>query len=552
MRLGCDVTAVDINPVAWFILKCTLEYPQRLANQQLPLPAFACQSREFMESYFKAKGFKDAALRVKLASLGLDDHTQTSTQPELLSLQTEITSVEADLAWHVRAWGWWVLQQAKADLARFYPTIDDKPTVAYLWARTVTCKNCRATVPLLKTRWLCQKDKKRVVLSMESNVDKTGVVFGIQEDVPLPKGTVAQRKETDKQAGKGTMSRTGVTCPCCETVMPKEDIQREGVQGRLGAVLTAVVIDGPTGKEYRLPTFQENQLPLRAENELNEAFLQIPFGLPTEPLTLDAKGNTWCILYGVNTFQKLFTSRQLFALGKFVKYTRIARDAMRSKGYSEEWTEAVSAYLACAVSRLLDYCNNGVQWKLDATTINHFFVRFAVPISWDYAEGNTIGDSAGSYKLCYERICTALDTYAAWDIMAPIPEVMNASATMQQTDQLDVILTDPPYYDSIGYAVIMDFFYVWLRRILYGLSPEIDAAFQEPLSPKWDHEHNDGELIDEASRFGGDKQKVCGGWKLAHPDRDGQSYTSTFVSSTRILCLARLQKAFRNGASWLG
>src|SRR5437588_6314513 len=91
MRLGCEVTAVDINPVAWFILKCTLEYPQRLANQKLPLPTFACQSREFMESYFKAQGFKDAALRVKLDALGLDRQTEMATQPELLSLHTEVT-----------------------------------------------------------------------------------------------------------------------------------------------------------------------------------------------------------------------------------------------------------------------------------------------------------------------------------------------------------------------------------------------------------------------------------------------------------------------------
>ena len=89
---------------------------------------------------------------------------------------------DADLAWHVRAWGWWVLQQARKDLERFYPTIDGKPTVAYLWARTVTCKNCRATIPLLKTRWLCKKDNKRVLLTMEPNADKTGVVFGIEKE----------------------------------------------------------------------------------------------------------------------------------------------------------------------------------------------------------------------------------------------------------------------------------------------------------------------------------------------------------------------------------
>src|SRR5947207_3417275 len=126
MRLGCEATAVDINPVAWFILRCTLEYPQQLANQRHPLPAFVCESYEFMESYFKAKGFKDAALRVQLESLGLNGHQQSSSQPQLPSIHTHVASVEADLAWHVRAWGWWVLQQARVDLARFYPTIDGK------------------------------------------------------------------------------------------------------------------------------------------------------------------------------------------------------------------------------------------------------------------------------------------------------------------------------------------------------------------------------------------------------------------------------------------
>ncbi|HEY6409732.1 MAG TPA: hypothetical protein VIY29_19920, partial [Ktedonobacteraceae bacterium] len=112
-----------------------------------------------------------------------------------------------------------------------------------------------------------------------------------------------------------------------------------------------------------------------------------------------------------------------------------------------------------------------------------------------------------SYKLCYERICTALDTYSVWKMDAPIPEVQNASAIKLGTKDFDAIITDPPYYDSIGYAVIMDFFYVWLRRALFGFSKETDTIFQKPLSPKWDHEQNDGELIDDSSRFGGDRQK---------------------------------------------
>src|SRR5713226_3374071 len=185
MRLGCEATAIDINPVAWFILKCTLEYPQKLAGQKRPLPEFVLRDRDFMESFLKAQGFKGATLRTQLERIGLGEEN-SAPQPAPASsgkkaggsqsgfeLGLDSRLFEADLAWHVRAWGWWVLQRAKADLKHFYPTIDGKPTVAYLWARTVKCKNCRATMPLLKTKWLCKKDNKRVLLKVEPNRDKT-------------------------------------------------------------------------------------------------------------------------------------------------------------------------------------------------------------------------------------------------------------------------------------------------------------------------------------------------------------------------------------------
>ena len=313
MRLGCEVTAVDINPVAWFILKCTLEYPQKLAGQTRPLPAFILEDREFMEEFFKAQGLSKAEVKRALENLG---HRQA--QRTLTALDLGQASLEADLAWHVRAWGQWVLDQARRELARFYPTyvefeplkpghvhyekrplrlapltedglpdldalnaefaptwLEDekqprwvaKPTVAYLWARTVPCKGCRATVPLLKTRWLAKKDTisgwcgrleptsipllkppRRYappLLSKEGNKAGffKGVVFGIETRVPARGKTAAQRKEHDKALGAGTMSRSGAKCPCCGVLMTMEDIRFAGRQG-LGAVMTAVVVDG--------------------------------------------------------------------------------------------------------------------------------------------------------------------------------------------------------------------------------------------------------------------------------------------------------------------
>src|SRR5712691_4274360 len=132
MRLGCEVTAIDINPVAWFILKCTLEYPQKLAGQKRPLPDFVLHDREFMEAFFKAQGLKGATLRTQLERLGLDEAAEFTESPsparrkdvarplptgrgisEQHALSLEGPSLDADLAWHVRAWGRWVLAKAR-------------------------------------------------------------------------------------------------------------------------------------------------------------------------------------------------------------------------------------------------------------------------------------------------------------------------------------------------------------------------------------------------------------------------------------------------------
>jgi putative DNA methylase len=459
MRLGCEVTAVDINPVAWFILKCTLEYPQRLANQRHPLPAFACESYEFMESYFKTKGFKGAALRVQLESLGLKDNKQSSSQPQLPTIQTHIASVEADLAGHVRAWGWWVLQKAKADLARFYPTIDGKATVAYLWARTVTCKNCRAIVPLLKTRWLCKKENKRIVLTMKPNADKTGVVFGVQTDVPSGRGSAAQRREYDKQIGGGTMSGSGVTCPCCGTIIASEDLRLAGQANQLGEVMTAIVVDGEHGKEYRLPTEEEIQLTSEAERELPNIFAEIPFGLPEEPIPQGASrasgGSSFTVfLYGLTHWCDLFTTRQLLALGTFIKHTHTVYNLMVDEGYPMEWVEAVNAYLGLAVDRLADRGSSICTWTVGWDKIRNTFTRYALSMTWDFAESVVSADSSGGYPGAIDWIAMYITHALSASRNAPCPKELQASAISPSNELFDVILTDPPYYDAISYVVM--------------------------------------------------------------------------------------------------
>lgn len=578
MRLGCEVTAIDINPVAWFILKCTLEYPQKLAGQKRRLPDFILRDREFMADFFEAQGFKKPQIRTFLKELGLTKDDPAPPLEGLAGQSIDPAFLEADLAWHVRAWGRWVLAEARKDLSPYYPVyadfqplkevaewrakcprearprrqldlapdgtfsvdvlnaefephfstndprkkhLDDpmmprwvaKPAVAYLWARTVKCKNCRATIPLLKTRWLAKKGDKRVLLLVEPNRDKTGVEFRVETDVPQAGGNNAIRREHDRRIGQGTMSRAGVWCPCCgkpgTVAMEMEDIRQEGLRGQIRAVMTAVVVDGPNGKEFRLPTKAELAVSWPSEEAVHAAFKDVPFGVPEEPTPKGGgtgAGRAFSVQgYGMMRWRDLFTPRQLVSLGTFVKTTQSARQEM--KGYPAEWLEALSGFMAIAQDKLADRSSALCRWDQGYTKISNTFARFALPILWDFCEGNAFSGATGDWSSCVEWGAQVARHASDAGINAPAPDVRRQSATQDLREGFDAVVTDPPYYDAIPYSDLMDFFYLWLRRSLHGLDPRIDEAFQEPLSPKWDHERSDGELIDDSSRHGNDAAK---------------------------------------------
>ena len=544
MRLGCEVTASDINPVAWFILRCTLHYPRLVGTEKRPLPAFVREDAEFLDALGKAQGVRRGG-RSLFASGG---------------------AIEAEFAWHLRAWGKRVLDRVRKKLAARYPTyaefepvrrkgkkgrsrterlfaprerqllapdaggrvstdalnaefdsfyLDDeanprwvaKPTVAYLWARTAACGNCRGEIPLLKTRWLCKKAGKRVRLTMEARDDGRGVVFGVEGGVPEGAGSPAQRREHDKELGPGTMSRSGAACPCCGAVATMGDLRAQGKAGRLGERMAAVVVDGQRGKGYRLPTELELDAARVSADELEALYGEIPFGIPDEPTPKAGAGASRAFSvdgYGFDRWRKLFTDRQLLALGTFVAEIRGLGEELRD--YPAAWREALIANLALTVSRLADRGSSLATWTNDPEKIRSTFARFALPIVWDFAESCPLADTTGGFVQAVEWIARVAEHTQKAAVSSPRPTANRASATAMLPEGLDVICTDPPYYDAIPYSDLMDFFHVWLRRVLYGLSPETDVVFAAPLGPKWDADNRDGELIDDAARFGGNRE----------------------------------------------
>lgn len=566
MRLGCEVTAADLNPVAWFILKCTLEYPQKVAGQKRPLPDFILRDRDFMEEFLnKVHNLKGAKLRKKLEALGHRPTDGEETQDEWdfeEAATLEGISLDADLAWHVRAWGRKVLADARKELAQLYPTFADwepletgaafepqptrlidpdeegvasadplnadlskeylenkrnprwvaKPTVAYLWARTVTCKNpnCRATIPLLKTRWLCKKEGKRILLQMKPNADRSGVEFSIEYNVTERGGNAAQKREHDKRIGAGTMSRAGAQCPCCPSIMKTEDIRYEGVNGRIGQRMTAVVVDGPKGKEYRLPFEHELEMAEISEDYVQKVFADVPFGLPDEPTPKCGPGASRAFSvdqYGFDQWRKLFTNRQLVALGCLLKASRQCIPIYSKHGYETIWAECLSSYATCIISRTVDYLANACIWEKGAEEVKHMFMRWALPITYDFSEANPLAPIERFFIGGINSAGRVLDTIfeSSWkDTISP--SIIRASAIDQKADKYDLVVTDPPYYDAIPYSDLMDFFYLWMRRSMFGISENYNQTFKEALSPKWNHEDGNGELIDDAGRHKGDKE----------------------------------------------
>jgi hypothetical protein len=177
---------------------------------------------------------------------------------------------------------------------------------------------------------------------------------------------------------------------------------------------------------------------------------------------------------------------------------------MAEAKYEPEWVEALCVMLGVAIDRAANYLSTICIWDQAAGEVKQTFLRFALPITWDFAEGNPLSEADRYFNggvSCVGRVLSCL-LPAVVDV--PTPTVQKESAVVRKATKYDIIVTDPPYYDAIPYSDLMDFFHIWLRRTVTGIGPSFDKAFANALGPKWDHAAGDGELIDDDSRHEGD------------------------------------------------
>ena len=551
LRLGCEVTASDLNPVAWFILKCTLDYPRQFAGKRWPLPEFVRGWPDFIEDYLagKVKTRRGKAKRhfSELRQPLLDEQTSLS----LVQERDNIFLPDADLAWHVRAWGRWVLERARADLTSRYPVVNGEPAVAYLWARTARDKlEPYGRIPLLKTFWLCKKKGWRVAILPVPRADQSGVDFRLldedffnnkisqlQDLYPHLQSWEVTADSLNDFLNKGTMNRAGVWSPCTGRpgmiTLTMDDLRHQGQRGLLGTQMTAVVVEATgangkkTAKRYRLPTEEELQAAEVETEDLETLFEEIPFGIPEEPLPPVGTLGFRIPLYGFKKWRDMFTPRQLFALGTFVKHTRKATEEIKRSGIVRDikGAEDLAAFLVILFGRFVCYMSSFCLWEQKAGEVKNLFARYAFPIVWDFCEANPLSSSARYYAGGIEVASKALEfTLHATANADADPTILFESSLMKKMNGQDIIFTDPPYYDAIPYSDLMDFFYVWQKRIISDFSSEYERIYQPLTAPKWDEEKQDGELIEDESRHKGDKLKAR------------RAYEEGMTSSFKVCC----------------
>ncbi len=392
------------------------------------------------------------------------------------------------LAEDVRYYGAWMREKAMERIGHLYPTGPDGETViAWLWARTVRCPNpaCGATMPLVTSFWLSKKGKQAWVEPVVLG-DMPDGRMGVQFLVKTGEGGPPD----PPKLGRGAKFR----CLVCDQNADEGYVKGEGKARRMGQQLMAVVAEGHRGRKYLEATQSHAAAAEQARPEWG----------PEQDLPDNTR---WFSppVFGMDTYDKLFTPRQLVALGTFSDLVGEVRDLVRkdarTSGLSERrsaaYADAVSVYCSLSVGRISQYWSNVTSWHSTGEKMQPVFGRQAIPMVWDFAESNPFCGSTGNWAGSIAWIA---------EVLASLPAKIEGFAT-QKTATLPghtmpkkpVISSDPPYYDNIGYADLSDFFYVWLRRSLGGVYPEIFGTMLVPKS---------GELVATHYRFGGSKQKA--------------------------------------------
>ena len=446
-RLGFVAHAADLNPVAVLLNKCNLELVPRWLGQK---PINPNMRGDMIKSQISRSG-------------------------------------AWGLAEDVRYYGDVIRKQAMEKIGHLYPQItlpkeygEKKANViAWRWAKTIQCPNpaCGARTPLVRSFWLCRK--KPNYIHIKPHIIGKSLNFYI--------------KYTG-DAEKETTSAKGARCLFCEQPISKAKVRESAIEHGITDIPLAIVADTGRGRIYlsceseRVPTITKPEVSGIEQNMTNDRRW---FSPP---------------LYGLPQFSDIFSPRQLTALTTFSDLMRAhpeiidsdAKAAGLSDGDASAYTVTVTTFLALALDRCADFNNNLCTWNASNQKIMHLFGRQAIPMVWDFAEANILGNSVGAWQTCMEYVSDCIEVIGGTSIQSGDACQIDAAGTWNNVHGI-LVSTDPPYYDNIGYAALSDFFYVWLRRTIGELYPDLFNTIVVPKTP---------ELTASPERFAGNKEQA--------------------------------------------
>lgn len=386
-----------------------------------------------------------------------------------------------ELAEAIRREGAALKRRADAALSKYYPGDPDGSTpLAYIWARTVRCEgpDCGCEIPLLRSMWLAKKGKKSVAL--RPVVDRTRRKI----DFELVEGTQVDARE----AAKGTVARGSASCLVCGFTIKVDRVRaqlRERHGGANDARLVAVVTAkaGVQGRCYRAPTerdFKALKEAATAAEQLRDE--KASDGLPLIPDESTAHYHSFVNrgpIYGMTSWADYFTPRQQVALGTMVQ----ALVQAGSDEHDPEFAKAVRTCMALALSRQVDAGSSLCRWHTTRELHVGTFGRQALPMVWDFSEVNVLSEATGGFLGALEWVAKVVDENVSLPNGRAQIELASATRHPLPDDSVDAVVTDPPYYYSVQYADLADYFYVWLKRSLGSSYP---ALFSTPLIEKAD------------------------------------------------------------------
>lgn len=445
-RLGLEAHASDLNPVAVLINKALIEIPPKFKDKAPINPED--RAKKHISAWRGAQG----------------------------------------LAADVRYYGAWMREQAFERIGHLYPPCsnplgtEELTVIAWLWARTVTCPNpaCRCQMPLVRSFQLSTKKGKEVWVEP--------VVVNGGESASAPSIRFVVRSGKGK-APEGTVGRKGARCIACGTPVPLEYIRKEGQAGRMGSQMMAIVAEGPNGRVYLDPTPEHEAIANSAQPSWKP-----DTELSTHPQYMAAPR------YGMTKHADLFTPRQLVALTTFSDLVAEARekaiaDAIAAGLPNDDvplndggtgaraYGEAISVYLVFILNKKADLGNSLNRWEPIAQCPRQLFARQAIPMIWDFAESNVFSSSSGSWDVLIDNECKGL--LSRWQTSNNELDAKVQQLDAKNADKISissVFSTDPPYYDNVPYADLSDFFYVWTRKCLSTVYPNIFSTLLVPKS----------------------------------------------------------------------